>query len=52
MTKASERIAKAKRKYVIAEDAADGIMRRVVDFRYTLIVVVLLCVAGIVVYFV
>lgn len=44
-TKAAERIEKAKQKYGLAEKATDGFLTRLVDSRWTLAIVVVVCVA-------
>lgn len=48
MTKSAERIEKAKKKYKVAEDAADTFLTRLAYHPYTfaIIVVFMLCVIG------
>jgi len=43
-TKAQERIEKAKRKYGLAEAKTDSFLMRLVDSRYTLAIVCVVCV--------
>lgn len=48
-SKAAERIEKAKQKYGLAEKATDGFLTRLVDSRYTLAIVCVVC-AGVLVW--
>lgn len=41
--KSRERIEKAKRKYKVAEQATDSLLIRLVDSRWTLAIVVVVC---------
>lgn len=48
MTKASDRIARAKRKYKVAEDATDSLLQMLLNSHYSfaIIVVAVLCLVG------
>lgn len=43
-SKAAERIEKAKKQYGLAEEKTDSLLMRLVDSRYTLAIVVAVCV--------
>lgn len=42
-TKAQQRIEKAKKQYKLAEDKADNLLLRLIDSKYTLAIVLLVC---------